>query len=167
MTNVANINNSTQHYSADCLGPAFDATKPARQAVSTTRGLSTLLLSAMVAAVMVVTYQVMDTPAEGHLLMMWMTMWVVVFTALALLSGIARELARGLKSGLDAWSLKVACKRADERLWAMTRHDPDLWADIQANRMHGAVESAPVIAPVDRMVRLSPAAQGYFPRDYV
>ena len=167
MSNVGNINYSTQHYSADCLGTADEAMTQARQEGATTQGLSTLLLSAMVAAVMVVTYQVMDTPAEGHLLMMWMTMWVVVFTALALLSGIARELARGLKSGLDAWSRKVARDRADDRLWAIARDNPELWADIQAAKMRAAAESAPVIAPVDRIVRLSPAAQGYFPRDYV
>lgn len=93
--------------------------------------LSTLLLAAVVAAMVVVADQLIDTWADGHLLAAWVTLWAVGFVAVGLFAGATRELASRLMTGLDAWSARVAQRRADERLWSIAQTDARLMADLQ------------------------------------
>ena len=71
MTSFVTIKYSTQHPGVARVESALDAARQLRQGFSGTRGLATLLLSAMAAAIMVVADQVMDSVTEGHLLLMW------------------------------------------------------------------------------------------------
>ena len=71
MTSFVTIKYSTQHPGVVRAESAFGAVRQLGQAFSGTRGLATLLLSAVAAAIMVVAYQVMDSVTEGHLLVMW------------------------------------------------------------------------------------------------
>ena len=66
--------------------------KPARQGSSGSRGLLAVLFSAVTAAALGVSYEVMDCVQEGHLLIVWMALWYVVFAALAMLGGSARQM---------------------------------------------------------------------------
>ncbi|UUZ70291.1 hypothetical protein LP414_16785 [Polaromonas sp. P1(28)-13] len=132
MTSFVNIKYSTQHPGVARAESAIDAAKQLRQGFSGTRGLATLLLSAMAAAVMVVAYQVMDSVTEGHLLVMWIALWAVAFAVLAIFAGTARNVARRLKAGLDSWSRSLAEARADQRLWATAKADARVMADLQA-----------------------------------
>jgi hypothetical protein len=95
------------------------------------RSLSRLLLAAVVAAMVVVADQLIDTWADGHLLAAWVTLWAVGFVAVGLFAGATRELASRLMTGLDAWSARLAQRRADERLWAIAQTDARLMADLQ------------------------------------
>ena len=131
MTSFVHLNYSGKHAGAERLESAVLAAQQLKRGFSVTRGLATLLLSAVVAAVMVVAYQVMDSVAEGHLLAAWMGLWVLAFTTLALFAGTARNVAARTKRALDAWSLKLARQRADERLWAMAKTDARVMADLQ------------------------------------
>ncbi len=132
MTSFVHLEYSNQHPGLARVESAIDAAQHLRRAFSGTRGLATLLVSAVAAAVMVVAYQLMDSVAEGHLLVMWVALWVVAFASLALFAGTARRFAAGLKSSLDGWSHSLAKARADERLWAMARKDIRVMADLQA-----------------------------------
>lgn len=132
MTSFVTIKYSTQHPGVARAESAIDAVKQLRQGFSGTRGLATLLLSAMAAAVMVVAYQVMDSVTEGHLLVMWIALWAIAFAALALFGGAARKAAAQLKSGLNTWSQAVAEGRADQRLWASAKADARVMADLRA-----------------------------------
>ena len=58
-------------------------------------------------------------------------MWAVAALAMLVLRGVTRWLAQGLMQGLDAWSVRVARRRADERLWAMAQADARLMAEVQ------------------------------------
>jgi hypothetical protein len=131
MTSFVHINYPSHHAGADRLESAVESAQLIKRNFSSTRGLATLLLSAMVAAVMVAAYQVMDTIAEGHLLALWIGMWAVAFAALAAFAGTAKSLAIGVKASLDGWSRSVAAKRADDRLWAMAKTDARVMADLQ------------------------------------
>ena len=148
MTSFVNIKYSTQHPGVARAESAFGAVRQLGRAFSGTRGLAALLLSAVVAAVMVVAYQVMDSVAEGHLLVMWIGVWAIAFVVLALFAGAARNAAAHLKVGLDSWSRSVAEARADQRLWQAAKNDPRVMADLQVAmaRQQVAVEEA-VAAP--------------------
>ena len=132
MTSFVHLEYSNQHPGVLRVESAIDAAQHLRQGISGTRGLATLLLSAVAAAAMVVAYQVMDSVAEGHLLVMWIALWAAAFASLALFAGTARRIALRLKSGLDAWSRSLAEARADERLWAMAKSDARVMADLQS-----------------------------------
>ena len=132
MTSFVHLDYSSRHAGADRLESAIESAQNIKRNFSATRSLSTLLLSAIAAAVMVAAYQVMQSMADGHLLVLWMGMWAVAFTALAVFAGTTRRAAFSAKTSLDAWSRNIALKRADERLWAMAKTDPRLMADLQA-----------------------------------
>ena len=132
MTSFVHLEYSTKHPGVARVESAIEAAQHLRQGFSSTRGLATLLLSAIAAAVMVVAYQVMDSMAEGHLLVLWMGLWAVAFVVLAAFSNTARHLAERLKAGLDGWSRRLAETRADDRLWAMANTDARVMADLQA-----------------------------------
>jgi hypothetical protein len=55
--------------------------------------LSGMLFSAIVAALVVVAEQLISTWADGHLLVVWVSLWMVVFTALALSVPSLRQIA--------------------------------------------------------------------------
>lgn len=132
MTSFVNVKYSNQHPGVARVESAIDAAKQVGHSFYGVRGVATLLLSAFAAAVMVVAYQVMDSVAEGHLLVIWIALWIVAFAALALCAGTARQLAQRLKTSLDAWSRSIAEARADQRLWAMARNDARVMADLQS-----------------------------------
>ncbi len=96
------------------------------------RGLSALLLGAMVSALVVVADQLIETWVDGHLLVAWVALWLVSFTALAIFAGAAHKLSNSVVDALDAMVQRRSTKRADERMWAMAQSDPRLMADLQA-----------------------------------
>lgn len=141
MTTFINTNHPTRHVGAERLGIAVENAQSARLSLTGTRGLAALLLSAAAAAVMVVAYQLMDSVAEGHLLVMWIALWATAFVALALFAGTARLTAARIKIGMDVWSLSLAEAQADQRLWATARTDSRVMADLQAALDRSTVEA--------------------------
>ena len=132
MTSFVHLDYPTQHRGVVRVESAIDAAQQARRNFSGSRGLSTLLLSAIAAAMMVVAYKVMDTLAEGHMLVVWMALWVVAFTVLAVFASATRTLAVSIIGGLDSWSRAVADAKADQRLWAIARTDSRVMSDLQS-----------------------------------
>lgn len=113
-----------------------------------TKGLSTMLLAAVVSALVVAADQLVDTWAEGHLLAAWVAVWAVGFAAIALFAGSARRTAVRVVASLDAWSLRQARARADQRLWATALSDPRIMADLQVAM--GRREVAEVAASAEK-----------------
>ncbi len=103
-----------------------------RRGFDCTKGLSAMLLAAMVSSLVVVADQLIDTWADGHLLVAWIALWLVGFSALAIFAGAARKLAVTAVGALDAWSVRVAKTRADKRLWAIAKTDARVMADLTA-----------------------------------
>ena len=132
MTSFVNIEYSKDHPGVVRIASAIESAQHVGRSFPGRRGVATLLLSAMVAAVMVVAYQVMDSMAEGHLLVMWIALWAAAFVSLAVFAIPARHLATRLKVGLDDWSRALAEARADELLWAAAKSDARVMADLQA-----------------------------------
>jgi hypothetical protein len=123
---------STSHPGVERMERVMHSANVVRKSLDATRGLAGVLLAAMVATLVVVADQLMETWADGHLLAAWVLMWVIGFAALALLAPTARNLAARVMASLDGWSQDVARRRADERLWDLARKDARVMADIQA-----------------------------------
>ncbi|MGV8805149.1 MAG: hypothetical protein ACWA6Y_09320 [Polaromonas sp.] len=155
----SSIENFTQQYgSAYRLESAVKVVKkPVRQGFSGSRSLFALLFSAVTAAGLVVSYEVMDSVEEGHLLVMWMALWYVAFAALAMLAGTVRQIGQHLKANLDQWSRNVAAKRADQRLWNMAKSDPRLMADLQAAKLLKESQGDAHVAWEHQVVKAGPS----------
>lgn len=119
----------SRHAGVERVVSAADAV---RGGFNSTKSLSAMLLAAMVSALVVVADQLMDTWAEGHLMLAWIALWVVGFAAVAIFAGAARKLAATMVEALDAWSARIAQRRADERLWSSAKADPRIMADLNA-----------------------------------
>ena len=161
MTSFVHIEYSKDHPGVARVESALVSAQQIGRSFPGKRGLATLLLSAMAAAVMVVAYEVMDTVAEGHLLVMWIALWATAFVSLAVFAGTARSLAMQIKVGLDDWSRALAQARADERLWATAKTDARVMADLQAaaSRHDDAAASPSALATTVRAKRLT---RGYW-----
>lgn len=96
------------------------------------RGLSAMLLAAMVSALIVVADQLIESWADGHLMLAWVALWGVAFAALALFAGSAQTLAKAVLGALTHWAERRTQARADRRLWASAEADPRIMAEIQA-----------------------------------
>jgi len=169
MTSFVHLEYSNQHPGVERVESAFHSAVSSAQEIkrnfSSTRSLAMLLLSAVAAAVMVVAYQVIDSMADGHLLVLWTGLWAVAFATLAACANTARQLALKAKTGLDKWSHNIAARRADARLWAMAKTDARLMADLQAVMTRNAPEDeglrfvAPAIRKTDWLTS-SPSRYG-------
>ncbi len=115
------------------LGRAPSAKQTARHTDSS-RSLAALLLAAVVAAMVILADRVVSTWADGHLLLAWVFLWVVVFAGMALFADSARRLARRGIVVLDSWSQSMAEARAETRLWEMARLDPRLMSELTQAR---------------------------------
>lgn len=151
MTSFVHIDIATRHVGAERLEAAAQAAQHLKSQAFGTRGLATALLSAIAAAVMVVAYQVMDSVAEGQLLVIWIALWAVAFATLALFAGSARSVASRMKASADAWSRAIAEAKSDQRLWAAAESDARVMSDLQAamtrNDQYFSEPSAAKVAP--------------------
>lgn len=134
MTNFVHVEYPRRHPGVERFENVVAAAGQMRKGFDSTKGLAAMLLAAMVAALVVVADQLVDTWADGHLLAGWVVLWVVGFAAVALLADTARSVAARSMKVLDGWSRRVARQRADERLWELARKDERVMADLQAAR---------------------------------
>ncbi|MES3001626.1 MAG: hypothetical protein V4787_13115 [Pseudomonadota bacterium] len=102
------------------------------------RAGASMLLAAIVAALMVVANQVVDTWTEGHLLAAWIVMWAVAFAALALLAAPAKRFAASLRGSGRRWSAARRQRIQDEKLWNVALTDARVMADISRAMAAGA-----------------------------
>ena len=94
--------------------------------------LAGMLLAVVVAAVFVVAYQLVQTWADGHLLLIWVTLWSVLFAALAWLAPTLRRSVATASARLRLWTQARAAKRADAALWRHAQADARMMGDLQS-----------------------------------
>lgn len=115
------------------LDSAFDQ-PPVQRRSSGSRALAAVLLAAAVAALVVLADQMISTWADGHLMLAWAVLWVVIFAGSALFASPARRLARSTLRSVRDWSLALAEARAEMQLWNAAHRDPRLMADLMCAR---------------------------------
>ena len=123
--------NSTTHHTMSPLGNSAPAVK-AHTPSTSSRALASLLLAAGVAALVVMADHLLDAWAERHVIGAWIALWAVAVLAISVLRGLSRHVAQGVMRGLDGWSVSVAQRRSDRRLWAMAQSDSRMMGELQA-----------------------------------
>lgn len=96
------------------------------------RTLGTVLLAAIVSALLVVVNQALDAWSENHLLMAWAALWAIGFLAMGLLATPAHRAARSLRATFAEWRIENKEAAEEAKMWEIAKYDPRIMADIQA-----------------------------------
>lgn len=139
MTRFAHIDYPTEHLGVARAEAAFATASRLGQGFNGTRGITALLLAAVVSALLVLADRLVDT--GSGLLATWMVTWVVAFAALALFATPVRHLAGAMMKRWDNWSASLVEARSDQRLWAAARADARVMTDLQAAMARNAVDT--------------------------
>jgi hypothetical protein len=138
MTSFAHVDYPTEHAGVVRAERAAQSLQKAVHGFDGTRAGASLLLAAIVAALVVIASQVIDTWTEGHLLAAWIVMWAVVFAALALFAAPAKRAAAALRVGLQRWNAARKRRAEDDQLWRLALTDARVMADISRAMTEGA-----------------------------
>ncbi|HXD38954.1 MAG TPA: hypothetical protein VN649_00195 [Ramlibacter sp.] len=130
MTSFAHVHYPSEHPGVVRAERAAQSLKQAAHGFNATRASASLLLAAIVAALLVVASQVIDTWTEGHLLAAWIVMWAVAFASLALLATPAKRASAALRVGLRRWNAARKQAAEDAQLWQLALTDARVMADI-------------------------------------
>jgi hypothetical protein len=129
-TSFVRVSFPTQHPGVVRAERSFGALSRVVRSLDSARAAPSLLLAAMVSALLVVANQVVDTWTEGHLLAAWIILWTVAFASLALLATPARRAAVALRTSLKAWNARRRQAAQDEQYWQAALNDARIMADI-------------------------------------
>lgn len=130
MTSFAHVHYPTQHPGVVRAERVASDLKGFAHGFNGTRASASLLLAAIVAALVTVASQVVDTWTEGHLLAAWMVMWAIAFAAIALFATPAKRVAAALRVGLQRWAVARRQAAEDDQLWQLALTDARVMADI-------------------------------------
>jgi len=156
MTSFIHSEFSQNHGGVNRAEAAYQYLSGVGRSLTGSRGLATLLLAGGVAAVVSVADQLIDTWADGHLLMAWVVLWAVVFAGLALFANAARTFAARLTVSLQQWTQRMARERADAHLLNTAQNDPRVMADIQAALSRAEIQMESVSQPALPSVATKP-----------
>lgn len=120
----------TEHAGVTRFGAGLSAVRDTVRGFDGARGTATLLLAALVAALVVVANELVSTWTEGHLFAAWIAAWLVGFAALALFATPARRLGGSLRTGLRSWSAARRQAEEDRKLWDLALTDARVMADL-------------------------------------
>lgn len=148
MTSFINPGHSNTHKGAARLENATLAVGQLGAQFKGAMGLVAMLLASVISALVVVADQIVSSWTDGHLLMAWVALWVMVFAALALFAEATRGWTSGVIATLEAWSKAADERAADERTWAIAQSDPRLMADLQAARLRAEREALDLGEPL-------------------
>jgi hypothetical protein len=101
-------------------------------ALDGSRTLAGMLLAAVMAALLVVADQVIDTWTDGHLLAGWVALWTVAFAVLALLAPPLRQISAFAAGGFIAYFRELRIRQEEVRMWELASHDPRVLEEIRA-----------------------------------
>lgn len=135
MTSFINPGYSSSHNGAARLENATAAVGQVGSQFKGAKGLVALLLASVISAMVVVADQILSSWTDGHLLMAWVALWVMVFAALALFAEASRGWTAGAIAAVEAWSKAADQRASDERVWAVALADPRLMSELQTARL--------------------------------
>jgi len=131
MTSFVRVDYPTQHPGVVRAERLIATVTAVIRGTSASNSAATLLLAAMVSALLVVANQVIDTWTEGHLLAAWITLWTIAFASLALFAAPIGRLVARCRAALARRAAARRQAAEDDVLWEIARTDPRLMADIR------------------------------------
>jgi hypothetical protein len=120
------------HEGANRLTSVLEWTRASFSRLGSPKALASILVTGGLSAVIVVAEQVVTALTDGHLLLAWVAMWLIVFGLLATFSDAIRALPTQLQAHLAARRLSAARRTEDERTWAAALGDPRLMAELDS-----------------------------------
>jgi hypothetical protein len=132
MSKFIHGNFSAKHTGADRLENAGSFIKTRTPRIDSSRTLAGMLVAALVAALLVVANQVIDTITDGNLFAAWIGLWALGFAAMALLMDPVFAMVRQLRQAFAQWRTAQRLAAQDEKLWDLARHDARVMADIKS-----------------------------------
>lgn len=132
MTSFVHTNFPTEHPGVERAQAVMAAARELGRKVDAPKSMATLLMAALVAALVVVANQVISAWAEGHMLLAWTLLWAFAFSALAF---AAPALKRAVSSAIETyrnWNARMEQTRAEAQYWESAQHDPRIMADLKA-----------------------------------
>lgn len=130
MTSFVHVAQPTEHPGVARAERAADSIQRAATDVFSARGAASLLLAAIVSALLVVANQVIDTWTEGHLLLAWISLWTIAFAALALAARPARNAVNRVRLAFRRLGAARRAAEQDDALWRLALTDARVMADI-------------------------------------
>lgn len=130
MTQFAHVDYPTQHPGVERMQRAAATLRQIGSSFDGARGAATLLLAAIVSAVLVVANQVVETWTEGHLLAAWIILWTIAFAGIALLAAPARRLVVGSRAYFKRAAEARRQQAEDRRFWDVALTDARVMADL-------------------------------------
>lgn len=130
MTAFIHVDYPTEHRGVVRAENAVAALQRAVAGFDGARGAALLVLAAVVAALLVVANQVVDTWVNGHMVAAWMVLWVVAFVGMALFSAPARRAGIVLRAAVARWAQNRRLAMEDEKTWQLAVKDRRVMADI-------------------------------------
>lgn len=130
MTSFVHVDHPVEHPGVVRAERVIRNAQQAARNFDATRAGASMLLAAIVAALVVVANQVIDTWTEGHLLAAWMVMWAVAFAAIGLFAAPAKRAAMAVRAVLQRWAAARKQAVEDQKLWNLALTDARVMADI-------------------------------------
>jgi hypothetical protein len=132
MTKFVHVDMPVSHPGTERLENAVATLQAAVSTFSAERAMASMLLAAVVSALLLAASALIQEVTDGHLLLAWMALWLVGFVALALLAKPTKRLAHGLRARWAASKQARFVASQDDRLWALAKQDRRVMEDIRA-----------------------------------
>jgi len=100
--------------------------------VAPSQALAGLLSASVFAALLAVADQVIDSWADGHMLLAWVMLWLSIFGGLALLTRPMRRASTASALWLQIRVAALIQSRREAALWELAIHDPRMLQELRA-----------------------------------
>lgn len=109
-----------------------------KKTLPASHALPAMLSAAVLASLLVVADQLIESWAEGHLLLAWVMLWSTLFTGLAVLARPLRIASEATALGLQNWLAARAQMRHEQAVWEFALQDPRMVQELRAARARSA-----------------------------
>lgn len=103
--------------------------------IAPSQTLAGVLSASVFAALLAVADQVIDSWADGHMLLAWVMLWLSIFGGLALLTRPLRRASTASAFWLQTRVAALVQSRREAALWELAMHDPRMLQELRAAKV--------------------------------
>jgi hypothetical protein len=147
MTSFVHTDFPTTHASIARVEAALEAARQFRARFSGARGLVALLLAGAFSALVVVADRLVNSWADGQIVMAWIGLWVLFSGAVLLFAEASQGWSEQAGRAIDEWVRARKRRLEDERTWGFALADPRFMRELQVARCRAETEAEQAGAP--------------------